>query len=579
MSIEKLTESFDAFHQKHHPTLEFRPYQKAVILDIIKTYLEGEKDTYLLQAPTGSGKSVIAIIVSHYLAENNHTGYILASDLSLHSQYLDDFVKHNLSWGNIKGVDNYTCYTNHEKFSLGDCKNKNMGYEAAEKLPCFQFCGYLTSRKKAIAAPVSLLTYAYALIQRNYVDAKMQGQGRGVPFPKRDFVICDEGHKILEIVQNHFSPKVSWEVYKRAVRLTEFLKNHKLPQPKSPSLEIQAVIRDILIEEDTEKLHNLLYELEARLQDILGAAESIAEHAKKQFKDQIPKDWLGAMGLKDYIKDVHCKIQDYNVIIKKVGHDKLIKNPTDPENITFNCIEENYMMVKHFHKQFGFKLIMTATMGDPKTFAKTLGIRSTRYQKIPSMFNYEKSPIYYYTGHKLSYAEKEKNLPWAIDTVKKIIDDEKSVSGIIHTGSYEFTQKLYKSLTPFQQRRVILYEGSATKETAIREFYKRTDGILMGPSLLEGLNLTDDLSRFQIFFKVPYPSLHDRYVAAKLKVSPEWYDWKTTLSIVQGAGRSIRTPDDYARTYIIDGCFSILLRKNRQGFPQEFLDRIVITQS
>jgi Rad3-related DNA helicase len=579
MSKEKLTQSFDEFMERNHPSFEFRPYQKEVILDIIQTYLEGEKDVYLLQAPTGSGKSIIGILVSQYLADQKYTGYILASDLSLHSQYLDDFLKYRLSWGNIKGVDNYDCYVNHEKFSLGDCKNKNISYEAAESLPCFQFCGYLTTRKRAIAAPVTLLTYSYGLIQRNYVEEKMLGQGRGVPFPQRDFVICDEGHKILEIVQNHFSPKIGWDIYKKAVKLTEFMKTNKLPLPKSPTLELQALIRDILAEEDRERLHKLLYELQGRLVDILRACDHIIERTKKQFKETVPKDWLGALGIKDYMKDVHCKVEDYNAIIHKVGTDKLIKNQQGPDDVVFNCLEENYMMTKHFHRKFGFKLIMTATMGDPKTFAKSLGIRSARYQKIPSLFNYEKSPIYYYSGRKLSYAEKEKNLPWAIETVKSILDDEKSVSGIIHTGSYEFTQKLFKELDPFQQKRVILYEGSSTKETAIREFYKRDDAVLMGPSLLEGLNLTEDLSRFQIFFKVPYPSLHDKYVAEKLKHSPEWYDWKTTISLVQGAGRSIRTPEDYARTYIIDGCFSILLRKNRQGFPKEFLDRIVIIPS
>jgi Rad3-related DNA helicase len=578
MSIEKLNTDFDSFMDKYHPTMKFRPYQKEVILDIIKTYLEGEKDTYLLEAPTGSGKSVIGIIVSHYLQEHKHTGYILASDLSLHSQYLEDFNKYNLSWGNIKGVDNYECTVNHEKFSLGDCKNKNMSYEKAESLDCFQSCGYLTTRKKAIASEVTLLTYSYALIQRNYVEEKMQGSGRGVPFPQRDFVICDEGHKVVDIVQSHFSPKISWDVYKKAVRLVEFMKTHKLVLPKQDPTIIQDIIRDILIEEDKENLHQSLYKLQGALVDILGAAESLTEKIKKMYKETVPREWVSAMGLKDYLKDVHCKVEDYNFIIHKVGSDKMVKNPTDAENITFNCLEEHFLMNKHFHKKFGFKLIMTATMGDPKAFAKSLGLQTARFQRIPSTFNFDKSPIIYYTGHKLSYAEKEKNLPWAIETVGKILDEEKEFSGIIHTGSYEFTQKLFKSLNAFQQKRLILYEGSSTKETAIREFYKRSNGVLIGPSLLEGLNLDEDRSRFQIFFKVPYPSLHDRFVAEKLKHNPESYSLKTCINILQGVGRSIRNPEDYARTYIIDGTFSNVLKHNRSYFDESFLNRIIIVR-
>jgi Rad3-related DNA helicase len=576
MSIEKLQQDFQSFLDKLYPKLVFRPYQKAVVFDIIKTYLEGEKDVYLLQAPTGSGKSVIALVVSHFLEESGCSGYILASDLSLHAQYVDNFNAYGLSWGHIKGVDNYECVVNHEKFSLGDCKNKSISYEKAEELDCFQRCGYLTSRKKAIASKVTLLTYSYALIQRNYVEEKMQGAGRGVPFPQRDFVICDEAHKVIEIVQNHFSPKIGWDVYQKAVKLVEFLKTKKLPTPKYESVEIQGVIREIFKEEDKTKLHNLLYELQTRLADILNTVNDLPDRLKKLKVETVPREWLNALGLKDFIKDVHCKVEDYNVIIKRVGSEKLVKNPAGPETVVFNCLEENYMMNKHFHKKFGFKILMTATMGDPKSFGRSLGIKSARYQNIPSTFNYEKSPIIYYSGKKLSYAEKEKNLPWAIQTVKEIINSEKENSGIIHTGSYEFTKKLYDSLSPFEKRRIILYEDSATKETAINEFYKKGDAILIGPSLLEGLDLVEDRSRFQIFFKVPYPSLQDKFVSEKLKVSPEWYDWKTTISILQGVGRSIRTPEDYARTYIIDGCFSILLRKNRDGFPKEFLDRIHI---
>lgn len=576
MSIEKLKQDFESFIECKYPKLVFRPYQKAVIFDIIKTYLEGEKDVYLLQAPTGSGKSVIALIVSHFLEESGYSGYILASDLSLHKQYVDNFNSYNLSWGHIKGVDNYECVVNHEKFSLGDCKNKSISYENAEKLDCFQRCGYLTSRKKAIASKVTLLTYSYALIQRNYVEEKMQGAGRGVPFPQRDFVICDEAHKVVEIVQNHFSPKIGWDVYQKAVKLVEFLKTKQLPIPKSETVEIQGVIREIFKEEDKDKLSSLLVELQNRLSDILRVVSDLPDRLKKLKVETVPKEWMNALGLKDFIKDVHCKVEDYNVIIKRVGNTKLIKNPTGPETVTFNCLEENYMMTKHFHKKFGFKILMTATMGNPKSFGRSLGISSARYQNIPSTFNYEKSPIIYYSGKKLSYAEKEKNLPWAIETVKTIISKEVGNSGIIHTGSYEFTKRLYESLNVFEKKRVILYEDSAAKETAINEFFKKDGAILIGPSLLEGLDLVEEKSRFQIFLKVPYPSLHDKFVAEKLKENSEWYDWKTAISILQGVGRSIRTPDDYARTYIIDGCFSILLRKNRDGFPKEFLDRILI---
>ena len=103
---------------------------------------------------------------------------------------------------------------------------------------------------------------------------------------------------------------------------------------------------------------------------------------------------------------------------------------------------------------------------------------------------------------------------------------------------------------------------------------KKKGLVIMGPSILEGLNMIDDKSRFQIFLKVPFPHLGDKYVAAKLEFSQAWYDWKTSIHILQGVGRSIRTPEDWAVTYMLDGCFADLMRSSSDQFPQEFKDRI-----
>ena len=105
--MNKLQEEFEQFVKGKHPGLEFRPQQKEAILDIISAYNDDPNGIYLLDAPTGSGKSVIAMVFADFLAFKGNRGYILASDLSLHEQYVKDFRKLQLwNWGNIKGVDN-----------------------------------------------------------------------------------------------------------------------------------------------------------------------------------------------------------------------------------------------------------------------------------------------------------------------------------------------------------------------------------------------------------------------------------------------------------------------------------------
>ena len=102
-------------------------------------------------------------------------------------------------------------------------------------------------------------------------------------------------------------------------------------------------------------------------------------------------------------------------------------------------------------------------------------------------------------------------------------------------------------------------EGKITDREMLNEFF--------------GLDLKDDKSRFQIFFKVPYPSLNDPLVKAKMSAFADWYDWKTGISIQQGAGRSIRSKDDWAITYILDACFRSLINK-QDFFPPSFKERI-----
>lgn len=575
--MSRLKEEFNQFIKGKHPGLKFRPQQEEAIIDIIDAYEEDPNGIYLLDAPTGSGKSVIAMLFADFLTFKGNRGYILASDLSLHEQYVKDFRKMQLwNWGNIKGVDNYTCAVNGEKFSVGECKNKGTTYEEAESLPCFKHCGYLTSRKKAIKSPVALLTYPYALIQRNYVEQQQQSTGRGSPFPQRDFVVCDEAHKLLDIVQSHFSPIVSSEIVNKAQKLAEGLEDIGKKAPDVNFKRLDRAINLIYEHEDHQTLLKLLREVTKLLSALVQSAAPLRENAGEEFVDEnIPLEWLTVFNLADWVKDVHCKLEDYCDIIDKVGLEKLVKNPGE-KSITFNCIDEYYLLQKHFFTKFGFKLLMTATMGSASDFMRNHGIKKAKYFKIESHFNWDKSPIIFYPGKKMSARFLNDNMQWAIDTVTRIVREHSEDSGIIHSGSYELNTKIFNGLPKDVKKRILLYKGSGEKEIALKKMLKKKGQVLMGPSILEGLNMVDDHSRFQIFLKVPYPHLGDKYVAAKLEYSQKWYNWKTSIAVLQGVGRSIRTPEDWAVTYFLDGCFADLMKSAGDQFPPEFKSRIRI---
>lgn len=222
---------------------------------------------------------------------------------------------------------------------------------------------------------------------------------------------------------------------------------------------------------------------------------------------------------------------------------------------------------------------MSATIGDPMSFAREASIQNYEYVKLPTVFDYTNSPIFYVSEYKMSYNEKEKSFPVILKMIERIMTMYPDKRGIIQTGSYSFAKRLFDEIDLSLKKRILLYEDSSGKRDNL-EVYKYSDNkVLVGPSLVEGLSLNDDLCRFQIIMKIPYPSLADKFISAKRDFNPIWYSETTSISVLQGVGRGVRNEHDWCVTFILDACFSNLLASTRTMFPDEFINRIQIIPS
>ena len=115
------------------------------------------------------------------------------------------------------------------------------------------------------------------------------------------------------------------------------------------------------------------------------------------------------------------------------------------------------------------------------------------------------------------------------------------------------------------------------RDEVIAEHIKSTEPtVLISPSLYTGLDLKDDLSRFQIIVKVPYPDLGDRWINEKRKKNGQWYIWQTALTLVQAvaSSRSVRSKEDHAVTYALDSGFENFVKKNKNILPDWFTQAI-----
>ena len=91
----------------------------------------------------------------------------------------------------------------------------------------------------------------------------------------------------------------------------------------------------------------------------------------------------------------------------------------------------------------------------------------------------------------------------------------------------------------------------------------------------EGVDLKGDLSRFQIICKIPYPYLGDKIVKKRMGKWKNWYPLQTAKLIVQASGRSVRSMEDKAVTYILDADWDRLYRNNIDMFPKSFKDALL----
>jgi Rad3-related DNA helicase len=115
------------------------------------------------------------------------------------------------------------------------------------------------------------------------------------------------------------------------------------------------------------------------------------------------------------------------------------------------------------------------------------------------------------------------------------------------------------------------------KNTVLEE-HKRDESynsVLISPALGTGVDLPDELSRFQIIVKTPYlDSENDKRIKKIFEIQPDRYFLKSVFTFVQNAGRSIRSKTDYAETFVLDTRIHQLLNYQRNQLPKWFLESI-----
>ena len=553
-----------------------RKEQQEAIDLILKNIEDNGIENIILDAPTGSGKSIIAMYISNYLFEKyQKSGYILTSNLALQDQYESDFYRFNQNnFISLKGYQNYTCSVSGTSVKDGFCRSYDLPMNQVKKLDCYDSCSYYKRRSGAINSPTALLNYQYWLVQKNYVQIKFGFSS----FKRRDFIIFDEAHNIDMILHNHFVSYLNKDLDNDLRKLYSIFTKYKINHSTHFFTSDYNYLRFNNSTSDHVKKLNQIY---AKFKDIRVHCNEVKDEYYKTVNLSNPNmspTMIEEVALINSVYDCICKIEDFLSYIVDVNKLQDIVITKNEDSIHYNSVDSRKYFSLFFHRHCpSIKIFMSATWGSNFGFIMknySLDPDKTKVIRVDPNWNFDKSPIYFLKkSGEMTYKKKQYSINTNLSILEKIIENHKEENGIIHTVNYEISSLIKDRI---RDPRLIYYHGSKEKEQAIDKFLNN-GGILVGPSHFEGMNFENDTSRFQVIMKVPYMTLADSFVSEKSKRNPMWYNWKTFLTLLQSVGRSVRNDKDWCKTYIIDGSFERFFDTNCMFFNKEFQDRLKIT--
>lgn len=548
-----------------HPFIKRNKLLIESVYKILHAYFIQHKKYIICEFPTGSGKTIIGLLTFfcyRNILEKMETSadetyaYFLTSSKILQDQIerdINNFGLHS-DMSLLKGLANYQCTKLTKELGKPVFYDKrpcrSLSGEALAKLDCFATCPYKVARLEASESDCAVFNYAYFLnIMRSEFNPF---------FSIRPLTIADECHLLPDIVCNMFNFELTPYIFNGMMSNINAFQNYFGASSDSKYIldRIDWIIKGFQMVKLTKaNCWDKLSKFKADFTNIEKSLESLINNYKESpdFRDLF-ESTFGKY--QEQLSDYSARISVILQIIKDRPEDLFIEN--EVAKYVVRDLSEHRTVRDNFLSKIDRGLFMSATIGNAKEFAELMGMEPNDYLIItaPSTFDFSKSPIYLCNSGKLSYAEFDKNIDKVLSDMLRICMKHKGERGVIHTGTFNITNKIQELVVREGIEERFIFYDSSNREQAIQTFINsKDDKILVGPSLYEGLDLKDDMCRFQILVKVPYTSL-TKYIRAKMDRYPFWYQRNCNEKIIQAIGRSNRHTNDWSVIYLLDSLFN-----------------------
>jgi Rad3-related DNA helicase len=522
--------------------LKFKPREQQIeVLNMIKSSINNSKKFILLNAPTGSGKSYVAVMFMNWYLNYINSGAkfdIITNSKILQQQYNDEF---NFIC-DLRGQSNYHCNKHNT-----DCRT-GRELDKALKQPHCGDCPYDIAKEIWSNGQASLTNFHLYNSFTFFVPTTMVKRASNV-------LIVDEAHDFESVFCDFISVKLSSRIFKNYGMEERDIErySHKLSNIKTPFSFINFISNDFLpyIMGLKEQFEDMLSEAtQAKIRQIYAGFIEYIDGAGER---------LGNL-IKDYEKNSDNWALD------------ITRSKTLETELTMQPIWGNVYLNEMIWDKYDHVIFMSGSILDKDMFTYINGFdqKLTDYYEVDSTFSVNNRPLYFYKAGKMTYDQRESTFQNQVPVIEKILKKYKDSRGVIHTTNYEIAKWVDESI---KDKRLIFHD-SENRENQLNLMKKRKNGIIVSPSMVSGISLDDELSRFQIILKVPYPNISSNKVKSRQKTNKKWYTWRTIVDIIQAYGRSTRSDTDWSHTYILDSSFGDLLRMNRDMFPKYFIDAI-----
>jgi Rad3-related DNA helicase len=588
---------YRCFPLKEYP----RPQQVKAFELILKAFKEG-KTTVVLQAPTGSGKSAIALALSKFMK----TSWVLTPRVQLQKQYTESFPDLVYS----AGKDHLTCPLSGLPASEADCVFKRCpkdfvpSKDSADPKGDYEdfYKPYLKRLARSKGWTVS------EQVKFNFVDSVVDMGTTCEGFnPSRLAVLrmlhrasfCPYYNYRNRILENPISclnhgilamrvcqDSSHWGFYK------EFGNPTKEEALKvTHASEARFLLRNLLVVDEMHHLDSIgrwlgdleftsyqlaLAGVDTRFPKSFGKDpnkyrdylyEKVAEKAIKSsavFGSMLKKYSMMNIMTSDervaFSGLVKAK-REIDTLIDSINHLHFLDESEYMVEfgrgvLKLRCLNPQWLLKHYLFDTAKHKLLMSATTGDPQVISEELGLdpNTTEFISLDDDFNYMKSPILIKPKVDLrKISDQKAGMKKLAKEIVKIVEGHVLEKGLVHFTSYDQIKQMEALIVdPAVKSRLLFHTLKRDLPNLLKEYQDSDDCVLLSPSVQEGIDLPDDQCRFIVLAKLPWSPLNshvDRFLARKY---PKRYVNKMLQTMVQSIGRGVRNNHDWCKTYILD---------------------------